>query len=175
MGQAGDDGDAGERVDVPGHEPEQLLGPDRIEADRPGRDDVAEAEHHRRDEHRNQQQRLDPAAPRQVGPDHQEGEDAAERHRDQRHRAGDHERVLERVPEVVVGEDELERADAEAMRREERRVEQALIEDEPEREEDGECRQADDARARQRNAHYLPAFIAACHCLMKSSRLVWSR
>ena len=62
------------------------------------------------------------------------------------------------------------------VRREERRVEQALVEDQAERQEDGERRQADDARARQRDAHaYLPAFIAACHCLMKSSRLVWSR
>ena len=66
------------------------------------------------------------------------------------------------------------------VRREERRVEQALVEDQPERQEDGERRQADDAAAaapgdRRRHAIYLPALIAACHCLMKSSRLVWSR
>ena len=58
-----------------------------------------------------------------------------------RHRGGDDQRVLERIPEVAVGEDELERADAELVRHEERRIEHALIEDEPERQEDGERRQ----------------------------------
>ena len=62
------------------------------------------------------------------------------------------------------------------MRREERRVEQALVGDQPERQADRERRRADDDGARQAETQaYLPAFIAACHCLMNSRRLVWSR
>ena len=59
--QAGDDDDAGEGIDIPGHEAEQLLGPDRVKAHRPHRHHVAKAHHHRRDEDRHQQHAARPS------------------------------------------------------------------------------------------------------------------
>jgi len=145
--EADDHRDREDRIDVPRHalRAEQFLEPHRVEADRAGRDHVAEREHHRRHEHGREQQRFEPAAAGQVGAHHQECEDAAERDRDEQHPAGDDERVLHGRPEVGVAEDETEAFDAERLAGvEERRGQQALEQDEAERQRDRDGQHRDD-------------------------------
>ncbi len=189
--------DARERVDVPGHVAEEVLGPQRIEADRPHRHDVAERQHHRRHEHGDQHQHFDDALARQVGAGKQERERGAERQRDQRHAGGDDDRIDDGVPEIRVVEDEAVRTETQMPRGiEERRRQKALPEDQQHRRQDHQRGDRDDGGARNAEAsggHRPPAVMsataprrqhrpashlrpsAACHCLRNSSRLVWSR
>ena len=56
MGEAGDHDQREQRIQIPRHEAEHVLGQSRKNADRADGDDVAEGDHHRRDENRDQQQ-----------------------------------------------------------------------------------------------------------------------
>ena len=132
--QAGDDRDAGQRIDIPRHGADQVLCPQRVETDRSHRDDVAEREHHRRNEDRDQHQHFDHALSGQVGAGQQEGECRTQRQRDDHHAECDHHRVAQRRPEIGVIENERVRVEAEMLDRiEERRVEKALPEDQRQR------------------------------------------
>ena len=57
-------GHAEDGVDAPRRDAEELLRPHRVEAHRARGHHVAERQHHRRDEARHQEQRLDPALAR---------------------------------------------------------------------------------------------------------------
>ncbi|MCY1536373.1 hypothetical protein D9M68_718290 [compost metagenome] len=132
--QAGDDDDAGQRIDVPGHEAQQVLHPGREKADGAGGHHVAEAQHHGRHEHGHQDQRLDPAAAGQVRADHQEGQHAAQRDGDDGQAEGEDEAALQGLVEIGVRENEAECVQAEDLGRgKERRGEKALDDDERQR------------------------------------------
>ena len=152
MREADDDRDRENRVHAPWRfgGAEQFLPPDRIEADRTGRDHIAECEHHRRNEYGGEQQRFEPAAAGQVGAHHQERENAAERDRDEQHPGRDDERVLQRGPEVGVAENEFEAGKTErAFGVEERRVQHALEQNEAERQRHRDGQHRDDEPAQQ--------------------------
>ena len=149
----GDDRDARERIDVPRHAAEDRARPRRIEPDRPHGDDVTEGEHHRRDEHGNEHQDFDGALRRQIGSGEQKRERSAQRQRDQHHAGRDHERIRECRPKIRVLENERVGVETEMLRGiEERRVEEALPEDEPERHEDHDCGDHDHGGAREAEA-----------------------
>ncbi len=150
VGQAGDDRNAGQRIDVPRNVAEEVLGPQRIESDRPHGHDVAESEHHRRDEHRHEHQHLDDALAGQIGAGQEERERCAERQRDEHHPRGDDDRIEKRVPEVGVVEDEPIGVEAEVARRVEKRgVEEALPEDQRQRRENDDRRNGHHGNTRE--------------------------
>ena len=156
--EPGDHADRHERVDAPGRAAEEVRRPDGVEPDGTGGDDVAEGEHHRRDEARHEDQRLDPALAGQVGALHHEREQAAQWHRDDDHHRGQQERVGEGAPEVRIREDERVRLEAGRFARiEERRGEEALVEDERQRREHRrgrhQDREAAGDRRESRGAH----------------------
>ena len=104
MGEARDDDQAGQRVQIPGHETDQALDRQRREADRADGNHIAERDHDRRQHDRHQQRRLDQALRRQVGAHDQESEQPAERHRDRGHAGGEHDRGHKGAREVGFGE-----------------------------------------------------------------------
>jgi hypothetical protein len=148
-----------------GHHAEQLVHPGRVEAHRSHRHHVAEAHHHRRHEDRHQQQRRDPAAARQVGAHHQEGQHAAQRHRDRGQAGGQQHAVLEGQPEVGVVEDEAEGVQPEHLvGHEERRRQDALVEDQEQRQEDRQAGQHDHDGARPVGAEAARGALAVRAC-----------
>ncbi len=129
MGEPGDRDQRWQRIEVPRHETEQALRECGKDADWTERHHVAEGQHDRRDENRNQDHGFEPVAARHVGARDQEGEAGAERHRDHRHAGCQQQRVAERRPELRIAEHERVGAKAQLRGRlEERPGEKALIE-----------------------------------------------
>ena len=155
VSEAGDDDQRPERVEIPRHEAENLLGQGRENADRPDRNDIAERDDDSRDENRNQQQRFEVLLARHIGAHHQEGEQGAERHGDRGHTAGDRDGGPEGLPEVVVGKDEGIGGKARLGRRiEERCRQEALVEHQRERHRHGERGDAENQEPVHNDRHY---------------------
>ena len=132
VSEAGDDGDACERVDIPGHVADQIFCQQRVEPHRPHRHHVAEGEHHGRDKYRDQHQHFDAALRGKISAREQKSERRAQRKGNDHHARRDEYGIEKRSPEVRVFEDECVRGQTDAVFRiEKRRIEKALPEDEP--------------------------------------------
>jgi hypothetical protein len=126
--QPRDHGQRQQRIEIPGHKAEDVLRKCRKNPDRSDRDNISERDHHRRDEDRDQDQRLEILPAGHVGAHHQESEQGTKRHRDCGHAAGDHDCGPERLPEIRVSKDERIGKQAEPRRTvEKRRGEEALV------------------------------------------------
>ena len=100
MGQARDDDQAGQRVQIPGNETDQALDRQRCEAHRADGNHITERDDDRRQHDRHQQRGLDQVLRRQVGAHDQEGEQSTERHGDRGHAGGEHDRGHKGAGEV---------------------------------------------------------------------------
>ena len=79
----------------------------RQNAGRSERCDVAERQHHRGEEDEEQDQRLEPKPPGNIGAHHQESQHCAKRHRNQCHARAEQQRGAECDGEILVGENEM--------------------------------------------------------------------
>ena len=105
MRQASNDHDARHIVDVPRHKADQRLRPQGQKAHRTGGHHIAKAEHHRRYENGDQDQRFNQAAAGQVGANHQKRQHATQRNGDDDQPEGENKTAFQRLIEIRVGED----------------------------------------------------------------------
>ena len=166
VGEAGDDDQRRQGVEVPRDDADQALDPGGDDADGAHGHDVTEGEDDRRAEDRHQQQRLQPSAAGHVGANHDEGEHGADRHGDHRHAEGHRQRRCEGAPEVGILDDKLVSLEGELRRgREERVAQEALVDDQE------QGRQDEDGGDRdRRRAQYGRADAGACGCGSRERR-----
>ena len=153
MGEPRDDDQAGQRVQIPRNEADQTLDRQRCEADRADGDHIAERDDDRRQHDRHQQRGLDHALRRQVGAHDQKGEQSAERHGDRGHSGGQDDRGHKGAREVRLAENKRIGCEAQPCRgREKRFVEDALIDDHPDRQQDHRRQDRDRRQAKPDHA-----------------------
>ena len=169
MGEPRDHDQRQQRIEIPRHKADEVLGKRREDPDRTDCHDITERDHHRRDEDRNQYQRLEVVPSGNVGPHHQEGEQGAERHGDRGHAAGNHNRRPERLPEIRVVKYERVGGEAEFRRRIEKwRGEKALIDDKRKRRRHSERGQPENQQAVHDNGHLSSSFRSPHHASPES-------
>jgi ABC-type spermidine/putrescine transport system permease subunit II len=171
MGQPGNQRNAGHRIDIPRRFTQQRAQPDGEKPHRPHRHHIAKGQHHRRDKHRHQHRQLDPALARQIGARQQEGQRAAQRHRNHQHAKGDHHRVAKRLVKIRVVKHKAVGVQPQRRgRHEERRVQQALVDNQRNRGENHQGGERNHRPPREGGRPHLRT-VASRHCLRKARRL----
>src|SRR5262249_17646026 len=143
--------------------------------DRSRRDHVSECEHHRGEKDRDQHHRFEHPSARQIGSYEQKGEDAAERHRDQRHPHRDQSSRSKGPVEVRIGKDKRKRR-GRGLRRglEKRRTQNALVENDPQRQQHRRRRDQDDQYAVQTKSAHRANASRALLAIASGTRAVWT-
>ncbi len=144
MGETGDQDDAGQRIDIPGHKAKNVSCEDRQETGRADCHRIAKGQHQCRDEHGHQHDHLQSLAKPYIGAGQQEGEGGAQRDGDRHHAHSHDDRVPQSVVKHRVDENILIGTQPDrGTGAEERAIEKALIEDQGDRGKDAQSQQAD--------------------------------